>query len=143
LGYLAYFPMKLELLRRWLTDVCTIGELYVNGEFECFTLEDVVREQKIHSRTAIPAGEYQVVITPSARFKKDLPLLLNVPNFSGIRIHPGNTAADTEGCILVGTKKFENRIGESRVAFSLLLPKIREALKDGGTVAINVKGVAA
>ncbi len=94
--------MNLKLLRKTFTEESTIGVLSVNGTAECFTLEDKVRAVKIPGKTAIPAGIYEVTITFSDRFQKPLPLLLNVPNFAGIRIHPGNTAADTEGCILVG-----------------------------------------
>ena len=120
--------MNLKLVRKIFTEESTIGELSVNGKFECFTLEDKVRAVKIHGKTAIPAGIYEVVITFSDRFKKQLPLFLNVPNFAGIRIHSGNTAADTEGCILVGTSKAANFVGGSRVAFNALFPKLQKAL---------------
>ena len=77
--------------------------MYLDGRFGVLHLEDVVRQgEKVPGQTAIPEGIYTVQITFSNRFKRDLPLLLNVPNFEGIRIHPGNTDADTEGCILVG-----------------------------------------
>lgn len=121
--------MNLRLLRKTFTENSTIGELSVNGKFECFTLEDKVRAVKIHGKTAIPTGIYEITITFSDRFKKALPLLLNVPNFAGIRIHSGNTAADTEGCILVGTTKSPDKIGNSRVAFKALFGKIESALK--------------
>ncbi len=121
--------MNLRLTRKTFTEESTIGELSVNGKFECFTLEDKVRAVKIHGRTAIPAGIYEVVITFSDRFKKQLPLLLNVPNFAGIRIHPGNKAADTEGCILVGTTQGKDFIGNSRVAFKALFDKLQTAMK--------------
>lgn len=121
--------MKLSLKRIDKREDCTIGELYVDGKFECYTLEDVVREDgvKILGQTAIPEGTYEVVISLSPRFQKLLPLLLNVPNFEGVRIHTGNTAADTEGCILVGRKRLVNSIGESRLAFDALFPKIQAA----------------
>ena len=90
--------MELTLTRTDFTNDSTIGELSVNGKFECFTLEDKVRPVKIKGMTAIPAGAYEVVINFSERFQRPLPLLLNVPNFDGIRIHAGNTAKDTEGC---------------------------------------------
>ena len=121
--------MNLRLVRKTFTDESTIGDLSVNGKFECFTLEDKVRAVKIHGKTAIPAGIYEVTVTFSDRFKKPLPLLLNVPNFAGVRIHSGNTAADTEGCILVGTSKGTNSVGASRVAFKALFDKIQAALK--------------
>lgn len=121
--------MNLKLVRRTLTEQSTIGTLSINGVFECFTLEDRVRPVKIHGATAIPAGIYEVAITFSDRFRKPLPLLLNVPNFAGIRIHPGNTAEDTEGCILVGTTERKDFIGNSRVAFKALFTKLDAALR--------------
>ena len=131
--------MKLKLERTYCGPSCTIGSLYVDGAFECFTLEDIVRAgEKVPGDTAIPAGSYNVVITPSNRFKRDLPLLENVPNFSGIRIHPGNTAEDTEGCLLVGRTKGTSFVGESKAAFTALFAKLRQALDEGDTVTIEV-----
>lgn len=121
--------MNIRVLRKTFTEESTIGELSINGTFECFTLEDKVRAVKIHGKTAIPTGIYEVVITFSDRFKKPLPLLLNVPNFAGIRIHSGNTAADTEGCLLVGTSKGTNKVINSKVAFKALFEKIEAAAK--------------
>lgn len=121
--------MHLTLVRKTFTEESTIGVLSIDGKTECFTLEDKVRPVKIHGKTAIPAGIYEVTVTFSARFRKPLPLLLNVPNFSGIRIHAGNTAADTEGCILVGTAQQKNKVLNSRVAFAALFEKIQAALQ--------------
>ena len=122
--------MELELRRIKLAQDFTIGTLKVNGKFECWTCEDVVREPgvKIHGKTAIPYGRYEVVLTMSNRFKVILPLLLNVPMFEGIRIHPGNTAADTEGCILPGRIQLPSGVGESRAAFNDLMGKITNAI---------------
>ncbi len=86
--------MELRIKRTDFSDQSTIGELSVNGQFECYTLEDKVRPEKIAGKTAIPAGRYEVVISFSQRFQRPLPLLLKVPNFEGIRIHPGNTAGE-------------------------------------------------
>jgi hypothetical protein len=133
--------MNLKLVRRTLTEQSTIGTLSINGVFECFTLEDRVRPVKIHGATAIPAGIYEITITFSDRFQKPLPLLLNVPNFAGIRIHPGNTAADTEGCILVGRTERKDFIGNSRVAFRALFTKLEAALRKE-KVFIEVGGAA-
>ena len=119
--------MELTLTRTDFTNDSTIGELSVNGKFECFTLEDKVRPVKIKGMTAIPAGAYEVVINFSERFQRPLPLLLNVPNFDGIRIHAGNTAKDTEGCILVGQVKQKNFIGTSRLALEALFKKLKKA----------------
>jgi hypothetical protein len=82
---------------------------------------------KIKGKTAIPAGQYEVVINFSQRFQKPLPLLLNVPNFEGVRIHPGNIPANTEGCILVGDTKSVDCIGQSRIAFARLFEKMKTA----------------
>jgi uncharacterized membrane protein len=120
--------MNLKLVRKTFTEESTIGELSVDGKFECFTLEDKVRAVKIHGKTAIPEGIYEISITFSNKFKKQLPLLNKVPNFDGIRIHSGNVAADTEGCILVGTGKGKDSVSSSRVAFNALFPKLQKAL---------------
>ena len=90
------------------------------------------------SSTAIPTGTYNVVITPSNRFKRDLPLLENVPGFTGIRIHPGNTAADTEGCILVGKGHSTRSVTDSRAAFNDLFNRIRAALDRLEVVTMEV-----
>ena len=121
--------MKLLLRRLHKTENSTIGELYVDGKFECYTLEDKEREVKIKSETAIPKGIYVVGITLSNRFKKMLPILIDVPNFEGVRIHPGNTNHDTEGCILVGTTRSQDFIGNSRIAFGRLFKKMQLAKK--------------
>jgi hypothetical protein len=123
--------MILHLVRRYFSEVSTVGTLYVDGEFCCWTLEDRTREgPKVPGETAIPEGTYKVVITPSVRFKRDLPLLQEVPGFSGIRIHPGNTAEDTEGCILVGQyhEIGSDAVGRSRLAFDALFAKLRQAV---------------
>lgn len=119
--------MDLRVKRLEFSDDSTIGELSVDGQFECYTLEDKVRPVKIKGKTAIPAGQYEVVINFSQRFQKPLPLLLNVPNFEGVRIHPGNIPANTEGCILVGETKGVDCIGQSRVAFHRLFEKMKAA----------------
>lgn len=133
--------MNLVLERNPSNQFCTIGTLYVNGVFECWTLEDVVREQKIPGETAIPAGTYQVIVDWSPHFKTFLPRLLNVPNFAGVRIHPGNVAADTQGCILVGKYKDENTVISSREAFSILFPKISAASNQGEKVTLRIENV--
>lgn len=124
--------MTIEVKRRPSTAQSTLSEWLVNGAFECYGIEDVVRpasEAKVYGKTAIPAGTYQVIISWSPRFKRQLPLLLNVPGFAGVRIHPGNTAADTEGCLLPGTGAGSNTVTNSRVAFEKLFKKIEAAAK--------------
>jgi hypothetical protein len=119
--------MILTLKRLHKTDRSTIGELSIDGKFECYTLEDVEREVKIKSETAIPKGTYKVIINESVRMKKLLPLLLQVPNFEGVRIHSGNTNHDTDGCILVGTTRSKDFVGNSRLAFEKLFKKMQTA----------------
>ena len=133
--------MELELTRTTRTNRSTIGELTVNGKFECFILEDKDRglqqgmalselmAAKIKTRTAIPTGRYEIVTNFSDRFQKMLPLLLDVPAFAGIRIHPGNTDADTEGCLLPGKTKSRDMVGSSRAAFAVLFEKIKTAMQ--------------
>lgn len=131
--------MLLKVERKWLSDKATIGLLTIDDANECFTLEDVVRSgPKVYGETAIPAGTYNVVITPSKRFGRDLPLVESVPNFEGVRIHPGNTAADTDGCLLVGTSKGADVVFESRKAFDALFTKIKAALDRGEKVTLEI-----
>lgn len=114
----------------------TIGRMTLDGVYQCYTLEDKVRDDgiKIPGATAIPAGNYPVVIDMSARFGRDMPHVLNVPNFDGIRIHMGNTDVDTEGCILLGqTWSGSDFIGNSRGAFDVFFPKLQQALLNGGS----------
>ena len=123
--------MKLNLKRLHKTDKSTIGELSIDGKFECYVLEDVEREEKIFGKTAIPKGTYEVVMTMSNRFKTILPLLLKVPNYEGVRIHAGNKAEDTEGCLLLGQTRSIDFVGKSKLAVKAFLPKLEEALKHG------------
>ena len=117
--------MVITIKRLYKTDTSTIGELLINGIFECFTLEDTERKVKIKGETAIPRGTYKVIINESNRFKRLLPLLIDVPNFEGVRIHSGNSNHDTEGCILVGQTRNKNYIGQSRKAFDKLFKKMQ------------------
>jgi hypothetical protein len=131
--------MTLQLQREPSTDGCTIGALLVDGDFFGWTCEDVVRHgPKIAHETAIPAGRYDVTITRSQRFGRMLPLLLHVPGFDGIRIHPGNTSADTSGCILVGFARQGHTVLSSRVACDALQSKIAAALARGERVTMDI-----
>ena len=129
--------MKMTLTRDVITPTFTLGKLQC-GKYEFFTCEDAVREVKIPAITAIPAGKYKVIISFSNRFKKPLPLLLDVPNFKGVRIHSGNTAADSEGCILVGTVRAKDRVINSRYAMSILQPLIEEDMRMGNDVWLEI-----
>ncbi|WP_394992990.1 DUF5675 family protein [Emticicia sp.] len=130
--------MKLKLKREPHPEY-TIGKLYIDDIFECFTLEDIIRDMKIKGETAIPYGKYKVIINQSIRFKRALPLLLNVPNFEGIRIHTGNKTADTEGCILVGTMRTKDgMVLNSKIAFDKLFPKMVLAAKNNEPITIEI-----
>ena len=120
--------MELKLVREDFTEDSTIGKLYINGVFHCYTLEDKVRDVKIAHITAIPKGKYEVAITFSNRFQQLMPLLLNVPNYEGVRIHWGNYSKDTDGCILVGSTKSVNFIGNSRAQYAKLLALLKKAI---------------
>ena len=131
--------MLLQLVRRWFTEESTIGTLYVDGLDECFTLEDRVRTgPKVFGATAIPEGTYAISIDMSQRFRRELPRLIGVPGFDGIRIHAGNVAEDTHGCILVGQTRGPDWIGRSRAAFDLLFAKMQTALKARMHIEITI-----
>ena len=113
--------MKLTLKRRYLGTTYTIGSLFIDGQYFCDTLEDKVRdtnrngrfdsgETKVQNETAIPYGTYQVVVSLSPKFKRNLPRLLSVPSFDGVLIHRGNTDKDSSGCILVGENKVKGKV---------------------------------
>jgi hypothetical protein len=142
--------MELQLKREIFTDISTIGSLAIDGKFECYILEDKDRginntltlEQilrvKVYGKTAIPYGRYEIDWTMSARFKKMMPILLNVTGWSGIRIHSGNSELDSLGCLLCGTRKITNRITESTVATNKLYAKIEAAKKQGQRIFITI-----
>lgn len=141
--------MKLTLKRIALRQTYTIGRLYVDGNYFCDTLEDTVRdlnkdgkfdncEKKVHSKTAIPYGTYEIKWTYSPRFKKYTPQLMNVQSFEGIRIHAGNTSSDTEGCILLGENKQVGKVLNSRATINKFYPIIKKACSKG-KVTIEIK----
>lgn len=119
----------------------TIGRLSIEDEYYCDTLEPTEREGgvKIMGRTAIPKGVYRILITYSPRMRKKAPLLLNVPNFEGVRIHAGNTYNDTEGCILCGFNTIVGKLTQSKKTTDALVAKIADALKKGDKVHIKVE----
>jgi len=133
--------MEILLNRVIKGDKCTIGHLLVDGEFECYTLEDKDRnltdqmsldeiiQKKVFAQTAIPTGRYEVVVSFSNRFQQYMPLLIGVKGFSGIRMHSGNTHEDTEGCPLTGTTHTDTQVLNSRAAFRQLFAKIKKAEK--------------
>lgn len=121
--------MKLTVRRFSFLEKCTIGKLYIDEEdVALYTLEPKVRDIKIDGCTAIPAGMYKVIIDYSNHFGRDLPHVLDVPNFDGVRIHSGNSDLDTQGCILIGdTWSGGDFIGHSKDAFDKVFSRIKEA----------------
>ena len=142
--------MKIELIRIAFKDTYTIGKLYVDDTYFCDVLEDVDRgldssmseseilEKKVKGQTAIPTGHYVINITYSPKYKRMMPLMLNVKGFSGIRIHSGNSSKDTEGCLLVGKNKQVGKVLESRDTYQRLF-KMMEGEKNI-TIDIRRKG---
>lgn len=128
--------MKLKIVREIKNDVCTIGSLFINGEFFCYTLEDkdrglkqsdsllYIQTKKIFGLTAIPSGTYKLIINQSPKFKRILPRILDIKGFDGVLLHRGNSASDSLGCILIGYKKGENSIFESTKAESDLVKRL-------------------
>ncbi len=157
--------MILTLKRIHKGSTFTLGALQIQTEsneafranrFFCDTLEphaiDWNKEEKVAGKTAIPAGRYRVTIRYSATFKRKMPFLENVPHFSGIMLHTGNTAEKhSRGCILVGKAVRHTEVGndgkatvvgeltDSRVTFKRLYALIDEAVKDGEKVLMVVK----
>lgn len=131
--------MKLLLKRIYFNPTYTIGKLFINGLYFCDVLEDVNRdsnkdgdlqdegEAKVYGKTAIPFGTYKVVLTMSNRFKKVLPLLIDVPEFEGIRIHEGNDSEDTHGCLLVGENKVKGKVINSASTMKKLMATLRRS----------------
>ena len=128
----------------------TPGEVSISGERICFSLEDELRELpavpveqwKVKTRTAIPAGHYRVTLEDSARFGKDTLTLLAVPGFSAIRVHGGNTEADTEGCPMMGAELGEDdKIpgGKSKPGLDALRRRLVPALKAGEECVWDVR----
>lgn len=121
--------MVIEVIRKIELNDCQIGEILVDGKHFGYTLEDISRDEKVYGATAIPSGKYNVIVDYSEHFNKFLPHVLNVPRFAGIRIHGGNTAKDTEGCILVGLDEWPamHKISNCAVAISKLTLLIKAA----------------
>lgn len=145
--------MKLTLQRRASVGGATIGKLYIDGVYACCTLEDEVREiegvpvadWKIKGATAIPSGEYRVTLEDSNRFGPDTLTIHDVPGFQFIRMHAGNTSADTEGCPLLGMQATETTLigGTSRPAVALVKSEVQQALSKGDAVTIDINNVGA
>ena len=141
--------MELRLERKWPKAEYTVGRLYVDGVLFCNTLEDKVAdlnrngrfdggEKKVPGETAIPYGTYKVFYGWSPRFGRNLPRLLNVTAFDGILIHPGNTAKDSSGCILVGLNTEPGKLTQSRHFSNLLNERIDAAQRSGESITIEI-----
>jgi hypothetical protein len=147
--------MQIRIVRRPSAKGATLSTWYVDGQPVCVGVEDVVRggaEAKVFGKTAIPAGTYRVVVTMSNRFKRRLPLLINVPGGTirfgtnliddcGVRIHPGNTAADTEGCLLPGTSFGADgaSVTASKAAFDRLFLRIEQAVANRTPITLTIQ----
>ncbi len=141
--------MKITVQRAPSQSSATIGKMYIDGIFACYTLEDQIREVpgqpveswKVHSDTAIPAGTYRIALEPSSRFGADTLTLLDVPGFKYIRMHAGNTSDDTEGCLLLGMQATDHSLigGTSRPAVALVKGEVQRAIARGEMVTIEIK----
>lgn len=152
--------MELRLSRYAVNAVSTLGKMYIDGEFQCYTLEDAHHVPKIHGKTRIPAGTYRVFLRKLGTSHFDpnytrkfgsnwfhgMLQLESVPEFEGVEIHIGNSAADTDGCILVGQIAESHKLNsegsmqlfQSSMAFEKFYPKLRDALQAGEVVHITV-----
>ena len=144
--------MKLLLKRIALRDTYTIGKIYIDGEYFCDTLEDKVRdlnkngvfdgdEKKVYGETAIPYGTYKVILSYSPKFKRILPELLDVPCFTGIRIHRGNTEKDTAGCLLVGENKVRGKVLNSTYWEKKLIEKLEGKWHNHSNCVVWIKRI--
>ena len=142
--------MNLRLERKYRCSNYCIDKLYINNEYFSDALEDPdrgltdsmnleeIKRIKVKGDTCIPYGTYNVTITYSPRFKKNLPLINNVKGFDGIRIHSGNTPQDTEGCLLLGLNKVKGRVVDSKVTVNKFIDIVQEALNKGEKVTITI-----
>ncbi len=136
--------MQIQILRKWYSNLSTIGIISVNSIKCGFTLEDVARPfgVKVRGQTAIPGGDYEVVNTYSPKFQKITPEILNVADFVGVRFHGGNRPEDTEGCILVGLHKASDMIYDCQSVFDYLVHSIKEAQEKKEKVTLSIINTA-
>jgi len=151
--------MKLNVIRHQFGKDATNGLLFIDGVFECYTLEDEVRDAKVHSETAIPLGTYEIKFRNiggfdtkytaryGSTFHKGMLELQDVPNFKYILIHTGNTDEHTAGCLLLGEtqqdldKGKDGFVGGSGDAYKKMYPKVRDALLNGEKVTIEYSNI--
>jgi hypothetical protein len=131
--------MRLRLIREPTDRHTTLGILLINDVFQCWTLEDEIRPVKIAEVTCIPPGTYKIHMHDSARFQCELPMLEDVPGFTSILIHAGNTAVDTHGCVLVGLQRGIASVSQSLLARQVVTERIRAALALGESVTITIE----
>ena len=146
--------MNIELRRKYLKEEYTIGKIYVDQKYICDTLEDRIRdlndynhdgdfydegEGKVYGLTAIPSGSYRVIVTDSPKLKRRLPLLLNVPGFTGIRIHGGKNASWSEGCILVGENRKRGELVNYKYWETTITNMIEGAIFNGEKIWLTIK----
>jgi len=142
---------KLELKRIAFKENYTIGRLFIDGQYFCDTIEDKVRDlpkncpytpkgkdctcrEKVYAQTAIPVGNYKVIVNYSPKFKRNLPRLLDVPHFLGILIHRGNTEKDSAGCIIIGENKAIGKVINS-TGYEL---RLVEMIKNEENITIQI-----
>lgn len=135
--------MEITLQREPSDEYRTHGDLTVDDEWHSHTLEDVVRAKKIKGKTAIPAGRYRVTLENSPRFGPGTITINDVPDFTGVRIHGGNTENDTEGCPLVGMERTAYGIRDCKPALDSLKQEIAAAIQGGEEVWITIKNAQA
>jgi len=151
--------MKLNVIRHQFGKDATNGLLFIDGVFECYTLEDEVRDAKVHSETAIPLGTYEIKFRNiggfdtkykaryGTTFHKGMLELQDVPNFKYILIHTGNTDEHTAGCLLLGEtqqdldKGKDGFVGGSGDAYKKMYPKVRDALLNREKVTIEYSNI--
>lgn len=143
--------MEIRVKRIARKDGYTIGQMSLNNEYFCDTLEDTDRglkstmsveeivARKVKGQTAIPTGKYEVILTYSLKFKRVLPLLLNVPGYQFIRVHHGNFPSSTDGCLLVGENKIKGQIVNSRATLERLMSVLLECEKKKEKVTITIE----
>lgn len=146
--------MELKVLRFSSQSDSTLGVLFIDGVFKCFTLEDEFRTVKVHSKTRIPAGTYEIKLRKEGgfherylkkfgtQFHKGMLWITDVPNFQYVLIHIGNNDDDTAGCLLVGDQSHQNvdgagYIGQSTQAYERIYPVISKSIVDGQKVTIT------
>jgi len=150
--------MKLNVIRHQFGKDATNGLLFIDNVFECYTLEDEIRDVKVHSETAIPIGEYEIKLRTEGGFHtkytarygdmhKGMLWLQDVPNFTWILIHTGNTDSHTAGCLLLGEtqqdldKGKDGFVGGSGDAYKKMYPKVADALLSGEKVTIKYSNI--